>query len=70
MGTLDNIYVLNYLVNRQLGRKGDKMAVMFMDLKAAFNSVERGVSTREIRGRGVREGDSGEDRRRDERHEN
>lgn len=41
MGTVDNIYVLNYLANRQLGRKGGKLAVMFVDLKAAFDSVDR-----------------------------
>lgn len=56
MGTIDNIYVLNYLVNRQVGKKGRKMVVMFVDLKAAFDSVDRGVLIEAMRGRGVREG--------------
>lgn len=25
MNTIDNIYVLNYLINKQLGRKGERM---------------------------------------------
>lgn len=41
MGTMGNIYVMNYLINRQLGRKRGKMMAMFVDLKAAFDSVDR-----------------------------
>lgn len=39
MGRMDNIYTINYLINRQIGRKGRKMVAMF--LKAAFDSVDR-----------------------------
>lgn len=42
MGTTDNIYVLNYLIGRQVGRKGGKMIAMFVDLRAAFDSMDRG----------------------------
>jgi len=56
MGTVDNIYVLNYLVNRQLGRKGRKVVVLFVDLKAAFDSVDREVLIEALRERGVSEG--------------
>ncbi|XP_067217103.1 LINE-1 retrotransposable element ORF2 protein [Linepithema humile] len=56
MGTLDNIYVLNYLVNRQLGKKKGKMTALFIDLKAAFDSVDRGILVGAMRERGVREG--------------
>lgn len=56
MGTIDNIYVLNYLVNRQIERKGRKMVVLFVDLKAAFDSVDRGVLVREMMARGIRKG--------------
>lgn len=53
---MDNIYVLNYLVNRQLGiRKGD-LAALFMDLKAVFDSVDRKVLIETMRERGIREG--------------
>lgn len=43
MGTIDNIYVLNYVVNRQLRRKEGRMVAMFVDLKAAFDSVDKGI---------------------------
>lgn len=56
MGTIDNIYVLNYLVNKQIERKGRKMVMLFVDLKAAFDSVDRGVLVREMKARGIREG--------------
>ena len=52
---MDNVYVLNYLINRQVGRKRGKMVVMFIDMKAAFDSVDREVLVRAMRGRGVRE---------------
>lgn len=55
-GTLDNIYVLNYLINRQISRVGRKTVVFFVDLRAAFDSVDRGILMREMRKRGVREG--------------
>ncbi|XP_067207866.1 golgin subfamily A member 6-like protein 22 [Linepithema humile] len=56
MGTLDNIYIMNYLVNRQLEKKKGKMTALFIDLKAAFDSVDRGVLVGAMRERGVREG--------------
>lgn len=28
IGTMDNIYVLNYLVNRQVEKKGDKLVAL------------------------------------------
>jgi hypothetical protein len=56
MGVMDNIYVLNFLVNRQLGRKGGLVVATFVDLKAAFDSVDREVLGKAMRERGVREG--------------
>ncbi|XP_067208444.1 golgin subfamily A member 6-like protein 25 [Linepithema humile] len=56
MGTLDNIYIMNYLINRQLEKKKGKMTALFIDLKAAFDSVDRGVLVGAMRERGVREG--------------
>lgn len=38
MGVIDNIYVLNFLVNRQLKRKSGMVMATFVDLKAAFDS--------------------------------
>lgn len=42
------------MVNRQIERKGRKLVSMFIDLKVAFDSVDREVLMRTIRGRGVR----------------
>lgn len=56
MGTIDNIYTLNYLINRQVNRKKGKMMILFVDMKAAFDSVDRGKLIEAMRRRGVREG--------------
>jgi len=56
MGTMDQIYALNYLINRQIGRDKGKMIGMFIDLKAAFDSVDKEVLIKAMRGRGMREG--------------
>lgn len=42
-------------MNRQIGRKGGKLVAMFVDLKAAFDSVDRGMLIREIKTREIRE---------------
>lgn len=42
LGTMDNIYV-NYLVNRKLGKKGGTLMSFFVDLKAAFDSIDKGI---------------------------
>lgn len=48
------ICVFNYLINKQLG-KGKKLIVIFVDLKAAFDTVDRRVSCETIKERGIRE---------------
>lgn len=53
--TMDNIYVLNYLENRQLGKRKEKLVAFFIDLKAAFDSVDRRKLMKAMR-EGVREG--------------
>ncbi|XP_011163688.1 uncharacterized protein LOC105198616 [Solenopsis invicta] len=55
MGTMANIYVLNYLVNRQLSKERGKLVAFFIDLKAAFDSVDREVLGRTMRERGISE---------------
>jgi len=54
METIDNVYVFNYLINKQLG-KGKKLVVIFVDLKAAFDTVDRRVSCEIMKERGIRE---------------
>jgi len=56
MGTMDSIYVLNYIINRQIEKKGGKMVAVFVDLKAAFDSVDRERLIEALRTRGVRKG--------------
>lgn len=56
MGTIDQIYALNYLVNRQIGREKGKMTVLFIDLKAAFDSVDKGMLIKVMKERGISEG--------------
>ena len=53
---MDQIYALNYLINRQLGKKRGKMTAVFVDLKAAFDSIDREILVRAMRERGVGEG--------------
>jgi len=40
---MDNIYVLNYLMNKKLEAKKGKVIAMFVDLKAAFDLVDREI---------------------------
>lgn len=56
MRTLDNIYVLNYLINKQLNKKKGKLVVLFGDLGAAFDSVDREVLGKAMRQKGISKG--------------
>jgi len=47
--------MLNYLINRQL-RKKKRLAIKFMNIKAAFDSVDRKVLVDSMREREVRKG--------------
>lgn len=51
----NNIYVLNYLVNRQLGKRG-RLVALFVHLKAVFNSVHRNINSATMRRRGIKKG--------------
>ena len=53
---MDNICVLNYLANRLVAKKQGKLVAMFVDLRAAFDSVDRRVLLRALEKRGVRKG--------------
>ncbi|KAM0728548.1 Retrovirus-related Pol polyprotein from type-1 retrotransposable element R2 [Formica fusca] len=55
-GVMDNIYVLNYIVQRQIAKPKGKVISLFVDLKAAFDTVDKEILIRSIRERGVREG--------------
>ncbi|XP_011684741.1 PREDICTED: uncharacterized protein LOC105448076 [Wasmannia auropunctata] len=55
--TLDNIFVLLHLMQRERrkGGKNEKVYMMFADLKAAFDNVDRNKLWKELRGRGIEE---------------
>lgn len=48
---MDNIYTLNYVVEREIAR-GNKIVTTFVDLKVAFNSVDTGGIRKEFRREG------------------
>ena len=56
MGTIDNIYTLNYLVNRNLGWKKGKLIALCVHFKATFDSVNRRILWKGMNERGVNEG--------------
>jgi len=51
-GVIDNIYTLNYVVERELAR-GNRIVATFVDLRTAFDSVDRWVLGRSLEERGV-----------------
>lgn len=54
-GTMDAVYILNYIANRELGKRKGKLFACFIDLKAAFDWVDREELMRMMREMGVRE---------------
>lgn len=54
MGALDNVYVVNYLINRQLSRKRGNLTMTFADLKAVFNSMDKGALIEAMKRRGIK----------------
>lgn len=51
-GVINNIYTLNYLMEKEMARK-EKIVAIFIDLKAAFDSVDRRVLGKSLEERGV-----------------
>lgn len=48
--------MLNYLIQNRIEKKGEKLMAFFVDLKAAIDSVDRGVLIEAMRERGIRLG--------------
>ncbi|TGZ50928.1 hypothetical protein DBV15_11860 [Temnothorax longispinosus] len=40
-GTMDAVYTVNYVANKELSKKGGKVFAFFVDLKAAFDKADR-----------------------------
>ena len=43
------VWILNYLVNRQISKKKEKMVAVFIDLKVTFDSIDREMLSKEMR---------------------
>lgn len=56
MGIIYNMYVLNYLLYRQISKKGGLLVLFFVNLRAAFDSVDRSRLLVALRERGVKKG--------------
>ena len=54
--TVDHIYVLNHIIGKQVVKKKSKLVALFVDLRAAFDTVERRTLWVVMEKRGVREG--------------
>lgn len=52
-GVMDAVYVLNHIVDRELGKKKGKVFVCFADLKAAFDRVDRVVLKKRMKKIGI-----------------
>ena len=53
-GTLDNIYILKQSIDKEISQPGGKVYAMFIDLKAAFDSLDRNELWRCMRKRGIK----------------
>ena len=40
-GSMDNVYILRHLVEREIRKEGGRMYALFIDFKAAFDSMNR-----------------------------
>lgn len=55
-GTIDNAYTLHHVVERELSHKKGKVYAFFMDLKSAFDKVDRGLLWKAMSRGGIRRG--------------
>lgn len=55
-GTMNNVYVLQHIVRRELRRKRGKMYGFFVDLKAIFDRVDRRILWETMEKKGIRKG--------------
>lgn len=52
-GVMDAVYVLNHVVDRELGKKRGKVFACFADLRAAFDRVDRKILKERIKEIGI-----------------
>ena len=54
--TVDNVYIIQHIVQREMGKKRGKLYVFFIDLKSVFNKVSRLNLWKSMKKRGIRIG--------------
>jgi hypothetical protein len=54
-GTMDNVYILNHVIGNEIKKWGSKIYAFFVDLKAAFDNVERDLLWEYLRKKGINE---------------
>jgi hypothetical protein len=54
-GTMDNVYILNHIIGNEIKNRGSKIYAFFVDLKAAFDNVERDLLWEYLRKKGINE---------------
>jgi hypothetical protein len=54
-GTMDNVYILNHIIGNEIKKRGSKIYAFFVDLKAAFDNVERDLLWEYLRKKGINE---------------
>lgn len=52
-GAIDNIYILNYAADKELEKKGGKLFALFVDFKAAFDTIDRECLWECLRKKGI-----------------
>ncbi|KAF7386086.1 hypothetical protein HZH68_013218 [Vespula germanica] len=43
MGVMDNTYMLNYLINRQISKIDGRLIATFINLRTTFDNVDRNI---------------------------
>jgi hypothetical protein len=54
-GTMDNVYILNHIIGNEIKKEGSKIYAFFVDLKAAFDNVERDLLWEYLRKKEINE---------------
>lgn len=51
--TIDNIFILNYIANREIQKGGGKMHAFFADLRTAFGKIDRDLLNKILEKKGL-----------------
>ena len=54
--TIDNVYIIQHIIQREMEKKLGKVYAFFIDLKSAFDKVSRGDLWKSMKETGIRKG--------------